>query len=211
MPRMRSRPTAASPGAMAEASIDARRTVAAARHGGARRASFRLARPSAPMGATLLTALLLAAGAALAHQQKEAITRVLFNERTGQLEVMHRFLLHDAEHAVRELFDPRADLLRSEETRARFAAYVHQRFALRDQAGRSLPLTPVGHEIEGRFLWIYAETPIPAGLEALTIAHRALRDLWPDQVNLVNVERGGAVESALFAGGEGVVTIRFGH
>ena len=44
-------------------------------------------------------------------------------------------------------------------------------------------------------------------LTALTIAHRALRDVWPDQVNLVNVERDKEVRSALFAEGSEGITI----
>jgi hypothetical protein len=37
---------------------------------------------------------------AFAHQQKAAETTVLFNKRSGQLEVSHRFYMHDTEHAV---------------------------------------------------------------------------------------------------------------
>ena len=36
-----------------------------------------------------------------AHEMKSAITKVLFNQRTGNIEVMHRFYVHDAEHAVK--------------------------------------------------------------------------------------------------------------
>ena len=155
-----------------------------------------------------LVALLMAAPLA-AHQQKEAITRVLFNPRTGNIEVMHRFLLHDAEHAVKALFGGQADLLGEEADRDRFADYVHQRFSLADQDGAPLPLDPVGHEIEGRFLWVYAETPIPEDLDALTLAHQALRDLWPEQVNLVNVERDKQVRSATFTGNSREFTLEF--
>lgn len=165
-----------------------------------RRAAYRGGRIAPGIRPALLLALLWTV-CAHAHQQKESITRLLFNERTQNLEVMHRFYLHDAEHAVRELLGPEADILGSAESRTAFANYVHERFELRDQAGRTLVLTPVGEEIEGRFLWIYAETPIPARLTALTISHDALRDLWPEQVNLVNVDREGETQSALFAGG----------
>ncbi len=156
----------------------------------------------------LLLALLLALPAA-GHQQKESITRVLFNPRTGNIEVMHRFLLHDAEHASRELFGEASDLLGSQADRDRFERYVHQRFVMQDQAGRVIPLAPVGNEIENRFLWVYAESPIPEGLSALTLSHEALRDLWPEQVNLVNVERGQTLKSALFDGGSQEITVRF--
>ncbi len=144
-----------------------------------------------------------------AHQQKEAITRVLFNARTGNIEVMHRFLLHDAEHAVKAVVNADADILGSEQTRQSFSNYVYQHFSISDQQGRSIVLTPVGHEMEGRFIWVYAEAAIPEGLTALSISHNALRDIWPDQVNLVNVERDDKVKSATFRGGNREMLIEF--
>lgn len=157
----------------------------------------------------LLASLLLICAAGEAHQRKEAVTRVLFNERTGNIEVMHRFLLHDAEHAMRQRLGTSFDLLGSVEDRSRFEAYVHDRFALADQDRREIALTPVGNEIENEFLWVYAQTGIPEGLTALTIAHDVLRDVWASQSNLVNVERDREVRSATFDGSSAEVTIRF--
>jgi len=157
--------------------------------------------------AALLTFLLLAVAHASAHQQKEAITRVLFNPRTGNIEIMHRFLLHDAEHAVKRLRNSDADMLGSPDDRDYFSQYVHRHFSMADQDGLRLSLSPVGNEIEGRFLWIYAETAIPQAIESLTLSHSALLDLWPEQVNLVNVERNGNVRSATFTQGSRELTI----
>lgn len=162
-------------------------------------------RPAWARPALLLLALLALPLAA--HQQKEAVTRILFNDRTGNIEVMHRFLLHDAEHATRELFGKSADLLGSSADQARFAAYVHERFLLLDQDGERIPLVAVGQEVEGRFLWVYAEAPIPPAITGLTLSQEALRELWPDQVNLVNVERDGSVKSALFDGSSQDISI----
>lgn len=154
-----------------------------------------------------LVAALFVSVSIAAHQQKESITTVLFNARTGNIEVMHRFLLHDAEHAVRALFGEAADLLGSAADRDRFEAYVHERFSLADQDGKPIRLEPVGNEIDNRSLWVYAEAPIPDGLTEMTLAHDALRDLWPEQVNLVNVEHGRDVRSALFNGSQREITI----
>ena len=154
--------------------------------------------PTLLLPALLLSAVLISAVPLSAHQQKESVTRILFNPRTGNIEVMHRFVLHDAEHAVRKLFGGNADILADAAVRKRFEKYVHERFSLQDQDGNVLVLAPVGHEIEGRFLWVYAEVSIPAELTALTLSHDALLDVWPDQVNLVNVERDKKVRSALF-------------
>lgn len=156
----------------------------------------------------LLSLIVLAAPTlVVAHQQKEAITRISFNVRTGNIEVMHRFLLHDAEHASSELLGKGADLWSSQSDRDRFEAYVHERFELLDQDNQAIRLNPVGNEIEAQFLWVYAEAPIPDTLTALTITHRALRDVWPDQINLVNVERDKEVRSALFSQGSDAITV----
>ena len=157
--------------------------------------------------ATLLTLLLLAVPRAWTHQEKEAITRVLFNPRTSNIEVMHRFLLHDVEHAVKELRDGKVDILNSNDDREFFSRYVHQHFFLIDQEDQSLSLHPVGHEIEGRFLWVYTETAIPEDIKSLTLRHDVLRDIWPSQVNLVNIERNGDVKSATFTGGSREMTV----
>ena len=172
-------------------------------------APVRLRRLAPLLWAALPLVVLVWAPILSAHQQKEAITRVLFNPRTGNIEVMHRFLLHDAEHAIQELFGADADILGSAEDRDRFESYVHRRFSMADQDGTTIELSPVGNEIEGRYLWVYAETAIPEGLTALTLSHDALRDVWPEQSNLVNIERDGKVRSATFDEGRREATIRF--
>jgi hypothetical protein len=42
--------------------------------------------------------------------------------------------------------------------------------------------------------------PIPVQLNGLSIIHNALRDLWPEQNNLVNIERDGMVQTLNFTG-----------
>lgn len=142
-----------------------------------------------------------------AHQQKAAITKVLFNPRTGNIEVMHRFYLHDAEHAVRQIFGRKADILSSRETQSLFADYVSERFAMTDDGVTPLPLSAVGFEIERQFFWVYQETPVKAGIEELTFRHDALRDLWPSQINTINIEGVGDVKTATFDGSIEVQTV----
>jgi len=156
-------------------------------------------------GLTVL--LLVTASQVWPHQQKEAITKVLFNPRTNNIEVMHRFLLHDVEHAVKALRGGKANILDSQSDREFFSSYVRQRFSITDQDGRTLSLEPVGHEIEGRFLWVYSEVAMQENLTSLTLRHDALRDIWPEQLNLVNVERNGNVKSATFTGGSTEISI----
>lgn len=157
----------------------------------------------------LVTALIVGAlaPAATAHQQKAAITKVLFNPRTGNIEVMHRFYLHDAEHAVRHIFGRKADIIGSKETQQQFADYVSERFALSADGVSPLPLAPVGFEIERRFFWVYQETPMQEGIEELTFRHDALRDLWPEQINTINVEGIGDIRTATLEGSIEVASV----
>ena len=64
---------------------------------------------------------------------------------------MHRFYLHDAEHAVKQLQDLNADILSSEQSREQFAVYVTERFALLGSEGNTLHLTYVGQELDNNF------------------------------------------------------------
>ena len=147
----------------------------------------------------LLVANIVATNLAFAHQQKAAETTVLFNKRSGQLEVSHRFYMHDTEHAVQSLFDKNADIIGSEKTQQEFANYVAKQFLVRTLTNETLPLTSVGFEVEGKFFWVYQETNIPKALEGVKLFNGALRELWPTQINMVNIEGKGEVRTLYFS------------
>ncbi|MCF2947235.1 hypothetical protein L0668_03890 [Paraglaciecola aquimarina] len=153
----------------------------------------------------------LVAPTTFAHQQKSSISTVLFNPRTHNIEVMHRFRVHDAEHAVKHIFGKDADILDAETTQAKFSEYVEQKFSLYDSHNKPLPLKVVGHEIEGQFFWVYQETKQPAKLENLKIRHDALRDLWPEQVNTINVEGKGDLQTLTFTNSVELLKVDFKH
>lgn len=144
-----------------------------------------------------------------AHQQKAAITRVLFNSNSGNLEVMHRFYVHDAEHAVRQLVDPNADLIASAAAREQFAQYVTGRFSLLGTEGNTLPLGYVGQEVDGIFLWVYQEMPMPEAMTGLSVVNNVLREIWPEQSNLVNIEREGKLQTLNFNGNTEWLSVTF--
>lgn len=144
-----------------------------------------------------------------AHQQKAAITTVLFNTRTQHIEVMHKFFLHDAEHAVRSIFGQQADILRSKDTQQTFSDYVAKRFELlKDE--EPLALSKVGFEVDGKFFWVYQETDIPVELHNLSVRHNALRELWPSQINTVNIEgKDDKIETLTFSGSTELLSVEF--
>ena len=123
-----------------------------------------------------------------AHKMKNAFTIVLFNDRTGYLEVMHRFVLHDAEEAAWRLFNSKADIISDDKTQAQFAAYVETRFQMKNQDGEVLPLELLGYQNDAGYFWVYQEIKMPNKLTKLSIRNDVLREIWSEQFNVVNIE-----------------------
>jgi hypothetical protein len=149
----------------------------------------------------LLSGLLLLVGCCgqlAAHELKTALSKVLFNSRSGNIEVMHRFYVHDAEHGVKQLFEKNADLLNSEQTQQLFNQYVSEHFAMTLLSGEPVKLTLLGGQLDGRFYWVYQEASIPADVTGLRVQQSALQSLWPAQLNTVNIEGRGGVKTLSF-------------
>lgn len=134
-----------------------------------------------------------------AHEQKVAISQILFNPNTGNIEIAHRLYLHDAEHAVQDQWG-KADLLSEREDLDKLALYVRGNFFLSLNGKRVEPKS-VGVEVDDIYVWVYDELAIPKRkVKTLTIDNTILRDVWREQANLVNVEIGSFRKSAFFAG-----------
>lgn len=134
-----------------------------------------------------------------AHEQKSALTDILYNKRTGNLEIAHRFSLHDAEHVLHKVTESKADLATSSEAQAAFAKYVAKRFELSFKDNTALKLSLVGQEVERGYLWVYQETKIPEPVAtSFYIENTILMDVVNRQVNTVNVRSGSQVATFEF-------------
>lgn len=151
-----------------------------------------------PRQTWLLAVCLIVASTAHTHQMKTAITRVLYNERTGNIELMHRFYVHDAEHALGKASAKPVYLLENAEAQKQFADYVTRHFVLGFGNTEPVALTNVGQEVEGKFIWVYQELPIPENEQPLWFRFDAMQDHWPEQINQINVEKMGIVRSLQF-------------
>lgn len=141
---------------------------------------------------------------ASAHELKSALTEILFNPRSGHVEIAHRFIIHDAEHASDAGRGEAVDLAGDPVARRRFARRVASQFAIADASGTPYDLTLVGSEIENGYLWVYQEIDIDTvSTDTILIRQDALRAHWPDQVNRVNVRRASEVRSLRFTGADG--------
>lgn len=130
-----------------------------------------------------------------AHQQKEAYSTVLFNKRTDNIEVSHRFYIHDAEHALARILNKHTDIMSNTETQQEFANYIQAQFRLANQDKELLELGSVGYEVEGKFFWVYQEIKNPNSISAVYLKMTALQEVWPGQINHINVEHEGKTRS----------------
>lgn len=151
--------------------------------------------------------------ASLAHVQKTAVTHILFNSNTGNIEVMHRILVHDAEHAAVLIFGERQSMLESNESRELFSSYVVNRFAIdatvTGGTTTGLQLRYVGSEIDGQFIWVYQEIAEIPDIESMSVVNAVLMDIWPDQHNLVNIEKSGQIYSLNFTSNDDTLAVAF--
>ena len=144
-----------------------------------------------------------------AHQQKEAISTILFNERTGNIEISHRFYIHDAEHAVKGILNGKADLIKDKDTQSAFAKYVTERFSLAINQDQIVSSQLLGQEVEGKFFWVYQEAPISAKPQKISVRFDALMEVWPSQRNIVNIEGLGPIKSVELLSSQSTKTITF--
>jgi len=146
-----------------------------------------------------LAVVVLVIPVSFAHEQKAALTDIFYNERTGNLEIAHRFSIHDAEHALRAATGVKGGLTKSEETRVAFAKYVAKCFALIFSDKSAMKLTLVGQELERGFLWVYQECSIPEPMDVgFVIDNTILQDVVNGQVNTVNVRYRNQVTTLVF-------------
>lgn len=152
----------------------------------------------------LLATVLLAAAAGWAHESSHVLSTVTVNPRSGQLEVIHRFVLHDVEHALRRFDGGPTDVLANARDRQRFSAYVQDRFFLRVD-DQPVALALVGEELEGRYLWIYQEADPPVTATSMTVVNRVLAE--PPRHHLVKVQLKGLIGSLVFEPGVPELTL----
>ena len=151
-----------------------------------------------------LLLLAIPAQPAHAHEQKTALTDILFNYRTGNLEIAHRLSTHDAEHTLYKVTGLDAELSRSTQALEAFAKYVEGRFLLGSEDKPKWKLEMVGQELERGFLWIYQETAIPTSA-SFFIENKILHNIIKGQVNTVNIRNRGKVSTFAFEANTGKV------
>jgi hypothetical protein len=146
------------------------------------------------------------AGTVLADRQPGSLSTIKRSPSTGNVEVIHRLHNHDAELGIISISGERGISLEQLEGRARLALYVERQFiiaaATESGIGAPVPLELIGAEIDGEYVLVYQEYSgdLPA---ELAVRNDILRDVFPSQVNHVNIALGDSVRSLTFGGDDG--------
>jgi len=131
-----------------------------------------------------------------------SLSTIKTNPTSGSIEIIHRLHNHDAELGMITLLGDRTITLDTLVGRAQLALYVEDRFAIASvedgNPGAPLLLELVGAELDGEFVLVYQEYhgQLPA---VVAVRDDILRDVFPDQVNHVNIAVGGEVRSLTFS------------
>ncbi|MEM6626010.1 MAG: DUF6702 family protein [Pseudomonadota bacterium] len=156
------------------------------------------------MGAMLAAGL--NAPAALAHRTKTALTRISWSDASKTIQIIHRLHAHDAEFALATVSGTPAQDLGQTRTQARLALYVRDRFSLLHD-GNLVDLEIVGAELEGAHILVYQEAAASAPMDALNVSNAVFHDVFPDQVNRVNISMGKGVRTLVFTASDGFKTV----
>jgi hypothetical protein len=146
-------------------------------------------------------AILCIAVASLADRRQGSLSTIKRNTSSGNIEIIHRLHSHDAELGVIAALGDRTLTLDKLIGRAQLALYVEERFIIatlsEDGVGAPLDLELIGAEVDGEFVLVYQEfaDELP---EKFAIRDDILRDIFPQQVNHVNIAIGGEVRSLIF-------------
>ena len=79
--------------------------------------------------------------------------------------------------------------------------YVRAHFTFADASGAPLVIEPCGVRRANELYWLCYRVTLPAGPRGVKVRNQMLTELHPDQVNIVQLERGSMRKSYLFTKG----------
>ncbi|SHI59172.1 hypothetical protein SAMN02745146_1121 [Hymenobacter daecheongensis DSM 21074] len=153
----------------------------------------------------ILLLLLLAAGlAAAAHTYHASIMEVRYNAPKQQLEVALKVFTDDFEKALS--VDQPKPISLTETPKAQvtplLTALLSRSISFGTKPGEALPIRLIGFQKESDAHWVYFSVKLAKPIKGIYLRHRLLLDIFPDEMNIVNVEANGRKQSALFRDGE---------
>lgn len=145
----------------------------------------------------LLSVLVMISSLAHAHRFHAGITDISMNPNTGNTEIVHTLMAHDIEAILENLYQRQFDLSDPEDVLV-FKKYFEKQFVISDQKG-VLPLKWVGLKVDPNSVIIFQELEQAALPEQINIRQAVLTDFLADQVNTLNMNKNGAIQTFTFS------------
>ncbi len=146
----------------------------------------------------LLLALSLFSFFAHAHDYHTSITDIKYNPRSQSLEVAVKVFTDDLEDALSRRNKAKITYNNSEKVKAYLHNYLSSALVFEAVKGKPMKYKLVGSEEDADALWIYVEVPVAAtNLQQLYIKNAVLTEIFDDQMNIVNLNYKGKIESTL--------------
>lgn len=139
--------------------------------------------------------------AAQAHRQHISWTSISWNERTGSLEIVHRFHQHDVQIYLNR-FVGKAVSATDLKGHAQFAVYLSNHFQIRVKPEITASVDLLGAELESQYMMVYQEIALKEPPMVLDVHAEILMDQFPDQVNMVNIDIKGTKRTMRFSRGD---------
>lgn len=128
--------------------------------------------------------LFVTSGGVNAHRVKSCLTTIDWKVDSRTLHVTHKIHYHDAAEVLRSLMPKGStETLMDLGGIARMALYVDQDFEIKTSAGKKQPLTPIGGEVEGNYLYLYFESTTSVQSKTITVRSDVFRKFYTGQIN----------------------------
>jgi hypothetical protein len=152
----------------------------------------------------LLPLALLLSLAAWAHANHASIMELRYNPQKLQMEVALKLFSDDFEKALSLGQSSAISLDKSpkEQVNSLVLQLLRRSIQIGTKPGESLPITFVGIQHEHDSHWVYFTVKLARPVQTLTLTHKVFLDVFPDQMNIVNLEANGQKQSLLFRAGQ---------
>ncbi|MCC9138733.1 DUF6702 family protein [Pontibacter silvestris] len=152
----------------------------------------------------LMLLLILMSSLAYAHDYHTSITDIKYNPRSQHLEVAVRVFTDDLEDALSRHSKSKVTYSSSSDAvRQQLEDYLRANLSFELTKGKPLKYNYLGSEAETDVVWMYVEVPVSStSLPQLYVKNAVLMEVFRDQMNIVNVDYKGKVNSTLFQQGE---------
>ena len=124
------------------------------------------------------------------------MTTIEWNNSIERTEIIHRIHTHDAELGVAMVDNLPLLSVGNTEGMARIALYVENHFSILNEEG-SLDIELVGAELIGDYIFVYQEWIDPLSTN-IFIKNEILREIYPLQINQVNIISEGNIRTLTF-------------